>query len=428
LTKKTSYIIATSLLALLFSCQSHDQSPISTYTVKTTDFVDILEINGITEPVQTTSIGCPREADGLITFIVKDGAYVNEGDTVCILEDSNLKKRYDEAVVNLETTKAELNKIKADLDLRYALLEAQVKNNAAQTEISNLDSLQLQYLTKNQQTIKRLELRQVAIEKAKLEKKLKSLAIINQSELKKTEFRIQSLTFQIQSSKEQLEGLVIKSPKQGIVTRAMHYSGRKVQEGDNLWAGMTMVNIPDLSKMKVMITASEGDYKRISENNLVEYSFDAMPKNKAWGKILKKSPVGKPIKENSKVKLFEIEATIDSANIMPGIGQSANCKVILKRINHSIVIPQIAVFEQDSMQVVFVKNGGKFEMRQVATGTSSLKSTIVIKGLKVGEKISFIKPISSLIEKKTLFPNTKKQKKIGLKKPQLQIKRISKAI
>lgn len=411
MTKNLFYIIATSFLALLCSCQSHEQSPVSTYTVKTTDFVDVLEINGITEPVQTTSIGCPREADGLITFIVKDGAYVNEGDTVCILEDSNLKKRYDEAVVNLETTKAELNKIKADLDLRYALLEAQVKNNAAQTEISNLDSLQLQFSTKNQQAIKRLEIRQVAIEKAKLEKKLKSLAIINQSELKKTEFEIQRLTAEIQGSKDQLDGLVIKSPRKGIVTRAMHHSGRKVQVGDNLWYGMTMVNIPDLSKMKIIIRASEGNYKRISENDLVEYSFDAMPQNKAWGKILKKSPVGQPIKENSKVKIFEIEATVDSARIMPGIGQSANCKVILKRVNHTIVVPQIAVFEQDSMQVVFVKNGGKFEMRQVAIGTSSLKSAIVIRGLKVGEKISFIKPTSSLIEKKTLFPKMKTKRK-----------------
>jgi len=411
LTKYTSHIIAAFFLALLFSCQSHDQSQFSTYTVKTTDFEDDLEINGIVEPIQTTSIGCPREADGIITFIVKDGAYVNEGDTVCILEDSNLKKRYDEAVVNLETAKAELEKTKADLALKYALLEAQVKNNAAQTDISNLDSLQLQYFTPNQQTIKRLELRQVAIEKEKLDKKLKSLAIINQSELKQTEFQIQRLTAEIQSSKEQLDGLVIKSPKKGIVSRAQHYSGRKVQEGDNLWYGMAMVNIPDLSKMKVIITASEGNYKRISENDLVEYSFDAMPQNKAWGKILKKSPIGKPIKEDSKIKLFEIEATMDSAGIIPGPGLSANCKVILNRVKDTIVIPQITVFEQDSMQVVFVKNGDKFEMRQVTIGTSSPKSAIVVAGLKVGEKISLVKPSSSLIDKKTLFPKKKVKKR-----------------
>lgn len=410
MTKNVSHIIAGFFLAVLFSCQSHDQSQLSTYKIKSTNFEDVLEISGIAEPIQTTSIGCPREADGLITFIVEDGVYVNEGDIVCILEDSNLKKRYDEAVVNLETAKAELNKTRADLDLRYALLEAQVKNNAAQTDISNLDSIQLQYSTKNQQTIKRLELSQVAIEKAKLQKKLRSLAIINQSELKKSEFQIQRLTAEIQSSKEQLDGLVLKSPKKGIVTRAMHYSGRKVQEGDNLWYGMSMINIPDMSKMKIIITASEGSYKRISENDLVEYSFDAMPQNKAWGKILKKSPVGQPIKENSKVKIFEIEATVDSARIMPGPGLSANCKVILNRVKDTIVIPQIAIFEQDSMQVVYVKNGGKFEMRQVAIGTSSLKSAIVVAGLKVGEEISFVKPGTSLIEKKTVLPKKKMKK------------------
>jgi multidrug efflux pump subunit AcrA (membrane-fusion protein) len=386
------------------SCQQSEKKETPTYTVKLINYEDILEINGLVEPIQTTTIGCPREADGIITFNIEDGTYVNEGDTVCILEDSNLKKKYDDALINLETAKAELNKTKADLALKYALLEAQVKNNAAESDISNLDSLQLQYATPNQQTIKKLELSQVAIEKHKLEKKLKSLAIINQSELKKTEFQIQRLTTEIQSSKEQLDGLVIKSPKKGIVSKAMHYSGRKVQVGDNLWYGMAMVNIPDLVKMKVMITASEGDYKRISENDLVEYSFDAMPKNKAWGKILKKSPVGQPIKEDSKVKLFEIEATMDSASVIPGPGLSTNCKVILKLVKDTIVIPQIAIFEQDSMPVVFVKKGDKFEMRQVSVGISSPKSAIIVAGLKVGDKISFIKPGSSLIEKKTLLP------------------------
>jgi len=102
---------------------------------------------------------------------------------------------------------------------------------------------------------------------------------------------------------------------------------------------------------------------------------------------------------------------MDSAGIIPGLGLSANCKVILKRVKDTIVIPQIAVFEQDSMQVVFVKNGVKFEMRQVTIGTSSPKSAIVVSGLKVGEKISFVKPGSSLIDKKTLFPKKKVKKR-----------------
>jgi len=401
--KNYPLILSISLLTLLFSCKSREKKELPIYTVTKTDFEDFLTIDGLVEPVQSTTYGCPRNSDGYITYIIEDGAYVKDSEVVCIIDDKDLKQRYDESLVNLETAEAELNKTKANLDLQYTLMEAQVKNNAAETDIANLDSVQIKYLSPVQRKIKELELEIVSIEKHKLEKKLKSLAIINQSELKKTEFQIQRLTNDIKSSKEQLDGLVVRSTRSGMASRAMHYSGRKVQIGDNVWNGMAVVNIPDMTKMKVKIIASENDCKRIDENDAVEYSFDAMPKNKAWGKIVKKAPVGQPIKENSKVKIFEIEASIDTAKILPGPDLTTKCKVILKRIKDTIVIPQITIFEQDSMKVVYVKKSDKYEMRQIITGSSSQNRAVVVAGLHEKEKISFIKPGSDLIENKTLL-------------------------
>ncbi|MFA5046483.1 MAG: hypothetical protein WC542_11215 [Paludibacter sp.] len=403
MTKNYPLKLSIFLLILLFSCKSREKKELPTYTVTKTDFEDFLTIDGLVEPVQSTTFGCPRNSDGYITYIIEDGAYVKDSEVVCIIDDKDLKQRYDESLVNLETAKAELNKTKANLDLQYALMEAQVKNNAAETDIANLDSAQIKYLSPVQRKIKELELEIVSIEKHKLEKKLKSLAIINQSELKKTEFQIQRLTNDIKSSKEQLDGLVVRSTRSGMASRAMHYSGRKVQIGDNVWNGMAVVNIPDLTKMKVKIIASENDCKRIDENDAVEYIFDAMPKNKAWGKIVKKAPVGQPIKQNSKVKIFEIEASIDTAKILPGPDLTTKCKVILKRIKDTIVIPQITIFEQDSMKVVYVKKSDKYEMRQIITGSSSQNRAVVVAGLHEKEKISFIKPASDLIENKTLL-------------------------
>ncbi|MHB9140675.1 MAG: efflux RND transporter periplasmic adaptor subunit [Paludibacter sp.] len=403
MTKNYPLKLSIFLLILLFSCKSREKKELPTYTVTKTDFEDFLTIDGLVEPVQSTTFGCPRNSDGYITYIIEDGAYVKDSEVVCIIDDKDLKQRYDESLVNLETAKAELNKTKANLDLQYALMEAQVKNNAAETDIANLDSAQIKYLSPVQRKIKELELEIVSIEKHKLEKKLKSLAIINQSELKKTEFQIQRLTNDIKSSKEQLDGLVVRSTRSGMASRAMHYSGRKVQIGDNVWNGMAVVNIPDLTKMKVKIIASENDCKRIEENDAVEYSFDAMPKNKAWGKIVKKSPVGQPVKQNSKVKIFEIEASIDTAKMIPGPDLTTKCKVILKRIKDTIVIPQITIFEQDSMKVVYVKKSDKYEMRQIITGSSSQNRAVVVAGLHEKEKISFIKPGSDLIENKTLL-------------------------
>jgi len=394
-------IISISLLTFLFSCQSQEKTDSSTYTISNSDFEDYLMIDGFVEPVQTITIACPREADGVVEYIIEDGTFVNEGDIVCIVVDKELKKRYDEALINLENANAGLNKSKADLDMRYALLEAQVKNNAAETDIANLDSLQLKYLSQTQRKIKELELEKVAIEKHKLEKKLQSLVIINRSELRKSEFVIQRFTNEVQGTKDRLEALTIKATQGGLITRAIHFTGKKIQVGDPVWGNMPLVFIPGLKKMKVKILASEGNYKRINVNDSVEYSFDAMPKNRAWGKILTKAPVGQPIKENSKIKVFEIESTIDSTEIIPGPGLTTNCKVILKRIKDTLVIPQITIFDQDSMKVVYVKKSEKFEMRQVLTGTSSQKSAVIVAGLKRNEIISFTKPNASLIEKKT---------------------------
>jgi len=418
--KYYTLLLNISILIFLYSCQSHEIKETPTYTVKHSDFEDFLTIDGTVEPVQTISIGCPREADGIITFIIKDGSYVNVGDVVCIIEDKEVKKRYNESLINLETANAGLNKNKADLDLQYALLEAQVKNNAAETDIANLDSVQLQYLSPIQKKIKNLELETVAIQKHRLEKKLKSLAIINQSELRKSEFEIQRITNDIKNSKEQMDGLVLKSTQKGLIYKANHYSGRKVKEGDNVWNNMPVLTIPDLTKMKVKIYASEGNYKRMDVNNVVEFTFDAMPKNKAWGKILTKSPVGQPIKENSKIKSFEIEASMDSSLVIPGPGLSANCKVVIKRIKNALIIPQIAIFEKDSMKVVYIKKSEKsYELRQVITGATSPKNAVIISGIRLNEKISLLEPKSTMVDKRTLIAKPAKKTNKKAKQPQL---------
>ena len=105
--------------------------------------------------------------------------------------------------------------MKADLLMQYALLEAQVKNNKADTEIAQLDSLQLQFATPTQKRIKELELERALIEKKKFEKKLEALEIINQSEVRKLELHIQQLTNRLATVKTILDGLTVRSPQIG---------------------------------------------------------------------------------------------------------------------------------------------------------------------------------------------------------------------
>jgi len=131
-----------------------------------------------------------------------------------------------------------------------------------------------------------------------------------------------------------------------------------------------------------------------------------MPGNIGSGKILKKAPVGQPYKQDSKVKFFEIEASIDSVLTMPEPGYTANCRIILKQSKNVISVPQIAIFEEDSMKVVFVQGKRGFERRQVLTGLSSPKESVITNGLAEGEIVSLTRPNQSLVKTMTMLPDS----------------------
>ena len=393
------------LLVFVSSCTFHENNDFSTYTTSQGTFENSIIIDGFAEPLQSSSASCPPYIDGVVSFLVEDGTLVNEGDVVCIVEVQELQTNYDQMLTNLENAQVELNKIRADLSAQYALLQAQVKTNEAEAEIAHLDSLQLKYSTPNQARIKELELERVIIEKNRYEKKLKALEIIQQSEIRRRELEIQQISNNVASAKSRLDALTVTAPKSGLAIRAIYpLTGKKLQVGDPVWHLMPLVTIPELSAMKIKIAAPEVDYRYINIGDSVVYAFDAMPENVAWGKITTKSPVGQQYKEGSKVKFFDIEASIDSTLVTPEPGFTASCRIILQQIKDTLAVPQIAVFEEDSMKVVYIRRKNGYEVRQILTGQSSSKEVIVTSGLQPNEVISLAKPPSNLINKKVLLP------------------------
>ena len=403
-----NYIIVLFYLTLAFSCSDKTDSRLVYYKLHPDSFIDDLVAEGTVESVNSSIVNCPQRLSGTIIFLVEDASMVKKGDTVCILENREYASFYEDLLTRVEQSRAQYNKSKADLDMSYSLLQAQVKSNEAQSAITNLDSVQLQYLSIQQRRIKMLELEIAAIEKSKYETKLKFLDQINESELRKLELQIKQDENQAARIKEILDGMIMTAPRDGLALRAkMRQGGAKVQEGDNVWGGIPLVEIPDLSEVKVMIMASETNYKRISENNEVAFSFDAMPGNMAWGKIEKKAPMGQPVSRNSKVRIFEITAKVDSFKVLPEVGVSASCRVFLSYIPDTIVVPQLAIFDDDSLKVVYVKTSwNSYEKRQVLISKSSPGSAVIAAGLSGDEVVSFIKPKPAKIKSTLLLPDS----------------------
>lgn len=390
-----------SSLLLLISCQQNEGEFHSLYTVTSTDFEDALVADGTVESVNSLTVNCPQGIGGTIVYIVEDGTFVNEGDVVCRIEDPGLATELQDAQTNLEINRANLEKTYADQAMEKAILEAQIQNNEAEKAITSLSEKQLEFSPENQRRIRELELQQSAIQNSRFDKKLRTMKIIQQTEVRRQLMGLQRVEARVKQIEERIASLTLTAPRSGLALRGMNpISDRKFLVGDNAWEGIPMVLLPDMKQMKVWILAPEGVYKRMKIGDKVEYSFDAQPENKAWGTITMKAPVGRPIERNSKVKVFEVEASVDSSLMVPTPGLSAQCKVVLQQVNDTLVVPQIAVFDRDSAKVVYVKSKKGYEIRKVTTAQSSPREIIITNGLKVGESISL-----SLPDEKTIVKN-----------------------
>lgn len=388
------------LVILYLSCSSENQfNNFITYKVNKTDFVNKLNVTGIIETIKTYTIACQGLwMDVTIRYLIPEGTYVNEGDTVCILEASELENNYKEAIKDLETAKSEYNKSIADLNLQYLLLTSQVKTIQSSNAISHLDSSKLAFTSHTHKKLIELQIKRAEIEMEKIQKKLNFLVIINKSELKKLEMKIKQAENNVARQKEQLDKLVLKSNTAGMVTYAILWTtGNKIREGNIVWGNMPIIMIPDMSEMQIKLAVNEAHFMRIEKDQNVDIYIDAFPDIKLTGKITMKTPGGKPIKEDSKVKVFDVFASIDSSDFTIQPGLSITCDVILESIPDTIVVPLLAVFEKDSLKVVYISEGEKYKRQSVKLACNSDNYAVISEGLNKDEEIILIEPPEHLI-------------------------------
>ncbi len=129
-----------------------------TYQVKKSDYVEKITVPGTVQAVISVPV-MYQATSGQMTVlrIAADGAFVNKGDTICVLSSQALESSYEGQLTSIEKLEAELKRTEADNQLNIALLEAQLATSEAQLKISSLDSLKMKFETETNQRLLKLE-------------------------------------------------------------------------------------------------------------------------------------------------------------------------------------------------------------------------------------------------------------------------------
>jgi multidrug efflux pump subunit AcrA (membrane-fusion protein) len=396
--------------SLLTAC-SRKVPAVVTFTLKHSDFLEIIDAQGTIQAVNNNALTTPRVYSGLqVSYLAKDGAYVKKGDTICILAAPDLMVEFENFKTGLEKMQGRKDSLEATQAMQLSILEAQVKTNEAQMEISMLDSIQMKFAPPVKQKLLNLEMEKVKLEKLKLEKKLKAQRIIASSELSQIGSQIMMQKNRIQMYQSQINSLYLLAPTEGIVMHAeapTFYTsggstiGGKIEVGSKVFQSMPLLQIPDISKMQVSVEVPEADYKRINTDQKVHIKLESEKTFETTGKIIRKSLATKNNDSKSSVKIYEVIISVDSCDsrLKPGLG--ASCRIIVNEIKDTVVVPAAAIFLRDSTKIIYVAKGDKFIPVTVETGISNSSESIVNKGIKGDETIALLEPPYKLIEKET---------------------------
>lgn len=180
----------------------------------------------------------------------------------------------------------------------------------------------------------------------------------------------------LESSGKVQQALEIDSPATGYITEREALPGKYADPSTRLYT------IADLSTVWVYAQVFQNDLGRIKAGDPATLTVDTYPGRAFSGRV---DFVYPDIDMSTRTARVRLKFANPDLKLMPGMFVSAALEVPMGR--HE-VIPASGVLQTGTRQIVFVDHGGgSLEPREVELGARVGDDYIVLKGLKVGERI-----------------------------------------
>lgn len=398
--------ICLACLMLVSSCKNSKNNAFPTTAVKKGDFTIEVAETGEINAVSSMNITSPtmswRYGSIKIIKIVEDGKEVAKGDTVIIFDPSTVKKSIDDAKAELEIANAELEKIKAEQELKISDLEADLKTANISYEISKIEL----DISSYESDVKKKEI-QLNLDKAKLDLNKATQVIENQKkinieDINQAKLKIRQSENNLEEALTTLKNLTVTSPANGIaILRRNWNTGNKWQVGDQTWSGNAMIDLPDLSQLKVIAKISEIDISKIKLNQKATIRLDAFTDTTFTGTVssIANLAVSKNY-NNQKIKVFPVELVIKGTSKLLMPGMSVNVKINTDKVPNVLYAPLVAVFKKDNQDFVYIKKSGSFVKQEVTAGQANNNFIIITKGAKENDLLALADPFADQKEEK----------------------------
>jgi RND family efflux transporter MFP subunit len=198
---------------------------------------------------------------------------------------------------------------------------------------------------------------------------------IPEIQLEKTKLGLKSAELQKKQIQKQLRSTSITAPFSGVITKKM------VDLGSVIGPGAPLVEITDISSLKLTISVPERDILKFKPGQPVEVKADVYGEKLFTGKVTYIAV------QADKSHNFKVQVTVPNAGnaLMAGMYGTASLKN--SQSVTSMSIPRKALVGSTKDPKVYVVKNGKAKLTSFNAGTSDGEFVEVISGIQPGDQI-----------------------------------------
>ena len=315
---------------------------------------------------------------------VKLGDQVKKGDMIASIDSSTQQNSIDNKEAQLAIYKAQLESAKVAL-------------NIAKTQFDRENALFSKNATSKQE-----------FESAK------NTFSSNSAKIKELKAQIKQTNIELSTAKINLGYTKITAPRDGTVVSV------QVEEGQTVNANQTtptIVNIADLSHVKMKMQIAEGDITKIKVGTPVEYSILSEPTKKfqttvssidpglttlsdgSYGSSSSSKSSYSSSSSSSSAVYYYAQSIVDNKDGILRIGMTTQNELLIANVEDAIIVPSIGIKKDENGTFVYVLKDGKPVKTAVKTGIKDNLDTQIISGINEGDEIITSQGSSSEIAK-----------------------------
>lgn len=375
-----------------------------TVLVERRDFLLTISSRGELKSAQSVQVVAPQTPDLQIVELAENGKPIQEGEVVVRFDESSQEDLLIERQTEVRQVDSEIDQARAEHAITDERNEMQIMQATYNVERAQLEASKQEILA------------EIEAEKAKID------VVISEGELKKFQTTAEASDMSQEAdierlmerrakadrdlalSRTYLGSMVLRAPADGIVhilpnNRAQGSFGTArppFQEGDTVWTGAAIAEIPDLESLRVEFRVDEVDRGRVTTDQETLIRIDAVPDATLDGSVSWLSPIATLVfNKLPPEKNFPAFSSIHRLDPRLRPGMSATVEVVVQRTEDVLVIPRKASTQIDGKPTVYLKDGDSYRPVSIEVAATNRTQIVVASGLEDGDEIALERPDAS---------------------------------